>query len=53
MTSAELRALAVRYREMAETARTVGLPEILLRIATRYEAVTKGLWCKLLVVVAS
>jgi hypothetical protein len=38
LTAAELRVLAIEYRAMAATARTVGTPEILLRLAGRYEA---------------
>ena len=42
LTAAELRVLAINYRAMAATARMVGMPQILLRLARRYEAMAEG-----------
>ena len=42
LTAAELRVLALNYRVMAATARMVGTPEILRRLAARYEAMADG-----------
>ena len=42
LTAAELRVLALNYRVMAATARMVGAPEILPRLAARYEAMADG-----------
>jgi hypothetical protein len=42
LTAAELRVLALNYRVMAATARVVGTPEILRRLAARDEAMADG-----------